>query len=98
MQVIAEAPWSWFLLEDKGTLYLDVLVENGPVSYCIAAMLSPEQAADYARQGAALLETLSGEMRHKALTRQWPASPLPVDWNECSAAAVRAWRNKHSLG
>ncbi|VWC19188.1 hypothetical protein BLA6863_05773 [Burkholderia lata] len=33
MRVIAEDPWSWFLLEEDGKLYLDVLVEHGAVSF-----------------------------------------------------------------
>lgn len=96
MRVIAEEPWSWFLLEDDGKLFLDVLVENGAISFGATAELNPEQAARYAREGIGYLSGLSNEMRHQALMRQWSEPPLPPDWAKRSVAAVHEWRKRHN--
>lgn len=98
MQVIAEQPWDWFLFEDDGKLFLDVLVENSAISFSIAAELSAEQAAGYACKGAACLTQLSGEMRYQALRREWIMQPLPPGWNDRSVAAVHEWRKRASNG
>jgi hypothetical protein len=94
MHVIAEDPWNWFLLEDEGTLYLDVLVENGAVSFSVAAELTAEQASGYRQGGAGILGAVAGEMRDKALRRTWRGDPLPAGWAEESAAAVREWQRR----
>lgn len=92
MEVIAEDPWNWFLFADEGKLYLDVLVENGAVSYSVTAELTPEQASAYRRDGASSFASVSGEMRQKALTRTWRIVPLPPDWADRSVAAVHEWQ------
>jgi hypothetical protein len=94
MRVVAEEPWSWFLFEDDGKLFLDVLVENGAISFAATAEFNPEQAARYAREGIGYLNDLSSEMRHKALMRQWSEPPLPPDWAQRSVAAVHEWRKR----
>src|SRR3982750_1937644 len=88
MEVIAEDPWNWFLLDDEGRLYLDVLIENGAVSFSIAAELTAEQSTAYRRGGPGSLALVSGEMRHKALMQTWRIVPLPAGWAERSIAAV----------
>jgi len=94
MEVIAEAPWNWFLFHDDGKLYLDVLVENGAVSFSVAAELTREQADAYRRDGPDGLALLAGEMRHKALERTWRIGALPADWGEQSHAAVHEWQSR----
>jgi hypothetical protein len=96
MQVIAEEPWDWFLFEDGGKLYLDVLIEHGAISFNVTAALNEEQADDYAREGLACLMQLAGEMRHKALTRQWCAPSLPSEWSQRSISAVHEWRKNQN--
>ena len=96
MQVIAEEPWSWFLFEDGGTLYLDVLVEHGAVSFDVTAELTAEQATEYSRKGVACLAQLAGDMRYKALMRQWCIPALPSDWCARSVLAVHEWRKIRS--
>ena len=92
MQVVAEAQWNWFLFEDAGRLYLQVLVEHGAISFHVTCELSAEQKSAYERQGVAVLGHLSGDMRHKALMRQWRATALPAGWEERSVAAVHEWQ------
>jgi hypothetical protein len=94
MEVIAEDPWNWFLFEDEGTLYLDVLVDNGAVSFSVTAELSAKQADSYRRDGASGLAHVSAEMRHKALMRTWRAVALPARWEERSVAAVHEWQRR----
>lgn len=94
MRVIAEEPWSWFLLEEDGTLYLDVLVENGAISFSVSSALSLEEATRYADAGIRYLSELSSAMRHKALMRQWSTPPLPPGWAECSIAAIHKWQKR----
>jgi hypothetical protein len=94
MKVIAEETWSWFLFEDDGQLYLEVLVEHGAVSYEITNLLSHVQAANFSREGHGYITGLASEMCSRALTRQWTAPTLPPNWNELSLAAVREWRKR----
>lgn len=94
MQVIAEDPWNWFLFEDEGLLYLDVLVENGAVSFSVAAELTPEQAGAFRRMGVASLAPVADEMRRKGHMRTWRVTPLAADWTERSVAAVHEWKSR----
>ena len=94
MQVVAEEPWNWFLFEDGGILYLEVLVEHGAISFDVAAELSTEQKEAYERHGVTILQRLSGDMRHKALTGAWHATALPSGWAERSVAAVHEWQKR----
>ncbi len=96
MEVIAEDPWNWFLFEDEGRLYLDVLVENGAVSFSVASELTSEQASAYRRDGASSFALVSGEMRHKALMQTWRIVPLPAGWDERSVAAVHEWQRRRN--
>lgn len=96
MRVIAEEPWSWFLLEEDGKLYLDVLVENGAVSFTVTSELISEEAARYAQEGIRYLSDLSSAMRHKALTRQWSAPPLPSNWAARSITAIHEWQKRRN--
>ena len=96
MEVVAEDPRNWFLFEDEGRLYLDVLIESGAVSFSVAAELTPEQMNRYKRDGVTSLALLPGEMRHKALMRTWRIAPLPAGWDERSVAAVHKWQRRHS--
>ena len=95
MKVVAEAPWDWFLFEDDGRLYLDVLVEHGAISFSVTAELSTEVASAFRRDGASALGDVAGEMRHKGLAREWQASPLPSGWSARSVAAVHEWQRQH---
>ncbi len=94
MRVIAEEPWGWFLFEDDGKLYLDVLVEHGAVSFNVTAELTAQQAAEFTAKGAASVEGLAHEMRNKALMRQWCIVPLPDDWAGRSLSAVHEWQRR----
>lgn len=94
MQVVAEDPRNWFLLEENGKLYLDVLVEHGAVSFNVTSELSGEQAQDYRLFGASSLSLLSGEMRHKGLMREWRSPATPPGWAERSIAAVHDWQKR----
>lgn len=94
MRVVAEEPWNWFLFEDEGKHYLDVLVEHGAVSFSVTAELSADQVNAYERGGMSILEPVSGEMRHKALMREWRIQTLPADWSQRSVAAVQAWQRR----
>jgi hypothetical protein len=94
MKVIAEDPWNWYLFEDEGKLYLDVLVESSAVSFSVAAELSQDQASGYRRDGPTGLALVAGEMRHKALMRTWRIGALPSNWDERSIAAVHEWQRR----
>ncbi|VWM18772.1 hypothetical protein BLA6992_06931 [Burkholderia lata] len=104
MRVIAEDPWSWFLLEEDGKLYLDVLVEHGAVSFGATSELrfgatselSPEQATRYAHEGIRYLRDFSTAMRNKALMREWSAPPLPPDWEARSITAIHEWQKRRN--
>jgi hypothetical protein len=75
-------------------LYLDVLVENGAVSFSVTAELAPEQAGHFRRTGVASLAPVAHEMRRKGLMRTWRITPLPADWAERSVAAVHEWKSR----
>ncbi len=92
MNVIAEEPWGWFLFADGDTLYLEVLVEHGAISYDVTAALTVEQGAAFARGGAPALAPLAAEMRYKAIMHEWQVQALPADWAARSLAAVQDWR------
>jgi hypothetical protein len=94
MKVIAEDPWNWFLFDDGGRLYLDVLVENGAASFSVAAELTRDQVDGYHRDGPGSLASVAGEMRHEALMRTWRIGALPSDWGERSVAAVHEWQRR----
>jgi hypothetical protein len=97
MKVVAEEPWNWFLFEDDGRLYLDVLVEHGATSFSVTAELSSECASAFRRDGATALDGLAGEMRHKGLMRVWHVPTLPTGWSERSVAAVHDWQKQRGL-
>lgn len=94
MKVVAEEPWSWFLFEDEGNLYLDVLVEHGAISFSVTAALTAEQARAYERHGASGLGPVVGEMRHQGLMQEWRAPVLPSNWAARSIAAVHEWQQQ----
>lgn len=96
MEVIAEDPWNWFLIEVEGKLYLDVLVESGAVSFSVASELTSEQSSAYRQGGASSLALVADEMRLKALTRTWRVPPLPTGWDARSVAAVHDWRRRRN--
>jgi len=90
MQVIAEDPWNWFLFEDEGLLYLDVLVENGAVSFSVTAELAPEQAGHFRRTGVASLAPVAHEMRRKGLMRTWRITPDAGSFHRTRAMRLAA--------
>jgi len=96
MKVVAEEPRDWFLLEDEGMLYLDVLVEHGAISFSVTAELSHELAHAFRRDGRAALGQVVGKMRHKALMREWRAPPMPSSWSARSIAAIQEWQKQRS--
>jgi hypothetical protein len=96
MKVVAEEPWDWFLFEEDGRLYLDVLVEHGAISFSVSAELSAEVASAFRRDGASAVSGVAGEMRHKGLMREWHAPPLPSGWSARSVAAVHEWQRQRS--
>jgi hypothetical protein len=96
MKVVAEEPWDWFLIEEDGRLYLDVLVEHGAISFSVTAELSTEVASAYRRDGASALSCVAGEMRRKGLVREWQAPPLPLGWSARAVAAVHEWQRQRS--
>ena len=96
MEVIAEDPWNWFLFEDEGRLYLDVLVENGPVSLSVVSELTSEQISADRKDGMNSLALVSGDMRQKALMQEWQTIPCPAGWEEKSIAAVHEWQRRRN--
>jgi hypothetical protein len=94
MIVLAEEPYGWYLFDDMGQLFLDVLVEHGAISYSIAVELNEKESADYFRDGTAFLMQKANQMRHEAITKQWITRPLPSDWPQRSIKAVHAWQKK----
>lgn len=94
MQVIAEDPWNWFLFDDEGKLYLEVLVEYGAVSFSVTTELGADQVESYSRDGAKGLGQISNDMRRQALMQQWHPGTLPPDWAERSVAAVHDWQRR----
>jgi len=88
MQVIAESPMEWFLFEEDGRVWLDVLVQHEVVSFSVTAELrSGDPDAHVAMKAAT--------MRELALQREWTNPALPEGWFERSLEAVRAWRALH---
>ena len=92
MQVLAEEPWSFFLLEDEGKLYVDVLVEHGPASFSVTAQLSDEQARAYAQQGVSFISGLAHQIRSDALSGRRRIVHFPQAWQDRATAAVLEWR------
>ena len=92
MQVLAEEPWSFFLLEDEGKLYVDVLVERGAVSFSVTAELSAEQTRGYRQQGASFVSGLAHKIRSDALSGRWKPAHFPPAWHDRATAAVVNWR------
>lgn len=92
MQVLAEEPWSFFLLEDEGKLYVDVLVEHGPASFSVTAELSDEQARGYAQQGVGFVYGLAHQIRSDALAGRQRMVHFPQAWQDRVTAAVLEWR------
>jgi len=48
------APWDWFLFEEDGRPYLDVLVEHGAISFSVTAQPSAEVANAFRCDGASV--------------------------------------------
>lgn len=95
MRVVAESPWDWFLFEEDGQWWLDVLVDHGAVSFSVTAPLDPAQRSAFERDGAAALGLPAGRMRDAALARTWVHPALPDGWSDRVLAAVGAWRQTH---
>jgi len=88
MQVIAESPMEWFLFEENGRVWLDVLVQHEVVSFSVTAELRSSDPQAY-------VPMLVATMRDRALRREWTAPTLPAGWQERSLEAVRVWRELH---
>ncbi|WP_426212512.1 hypothetical protein [Massilia sp. TWP1-3-3] len=97
MWVVDEEPWSWFLFEDSGRLYLDVLIEKGAISYGATAELTDGQAAEYAAGGHSWMNSLAGTVHGKAYDLQWTAPALPADFHERTLDALREWRARKRI-
>ncbi|WP_321956236.1 hypothetical protein [Paraburkholderia bannensis] len=99
MQVIAEEPWDWFLLEGEGKAYLDILVERGAVSFNVTFELSAEQATEYTHKGIGYIDALSSATRSTALRRDWSALPVSLHLTSPDTAkrvseAIREWQGE----
>ncbi len=99
MQVIAEEPWDWFLLEGEGKAYLDILVERGAISFNVTFELSAEQATEYTRKGIGYIHALSSATRSTALRRDWSALPVSLHLTSPGTAkrvseAIREWQGE----
>ncbi|WP_321957782.1 hypothetical protein [Paraburkholderia bannensis] len=97
IQVIAEEPWDWFLLEGEGTVYLNILVEHGAVSFDVTFELSAEQATEYEHKGIGYIHALSSATRSTALRRDWSAMPVSLHLTSPGTAkgvseAIREWQ------
>ena len=95
MRVVAEEPWDWYLFDDDGVYYLNVLVEHGCISYDVTAPLDADQAAVYASEDKEILMQLARDMRSQALMHQWKAGPLPADWGARSIVAAHEWQRRN---
>ena len=94
MIVLAEEPWGWYLFDDMGQLFLDVLVEHGAVSYSVTVELNASEREGYLRDGAAFLMQKASDMRYQAIANRCFPPALSSDWTQRSIRAVHEWQEK----
>jgi hypothetical protein len=95
VRVVAEDYYVWYLFEEDGVYWLDVLVEQGAVSFTVTAPLDAARVADFERDGPSALSIPAATMRHQALMREWRIPQLPDGWSQRALAAVHRWREDH---
>lgn len=98
MKVLAEEPWDWYLFDDMGQLFLDVLVEHGAISYSVTVELNAKESEHYLRDGAPFLLRMAQAMRRRALAKEWCPPALPSGWAQRSIGAVHEWQKKRNDG
>ena len=104
MNVLDHEPYGWFLLEESGTLYLDVHCSHGVVDYGVLLILNAAERSAYKAEGHAYLDQLAYDIRYSApgvvgSTSAYTARNLAVgsgDEDKRVLVAVEAWRKGRS--
>ncbi|KAB7769693.1 hypothetical protein [Xanthomonas maliensis] len=66
MNVLDHEPHRWYLLQDEGTLLLDVHCSHGPVDYCWTMALSQDETSGYLENGREFLNRLADQVQNSA--------------------------------
>ena len=97
MKVVDHAPHHWFLLDDAGVLLLDANCSHGAVGYDFLVALTPEETAEYRRQGREYLGRLATAIHDSvpiaaATASAYRGRNLAATHGERVMAAIVAWR------
>lgn len=66
MEVVDHEPRCWFLLRDRGALFLDASCEHRAVGYTVLIQLDADEASQYANGGRAYLNQLAQAIHESA--------------------------------
>jgi len=79
MNILAEKPWSYILMEDEGRYILTLLIRRGPAEVDVSIQMSQAEANRFANDQASLKEllvdidsNLDNYDSHRVIPPVWP--------------------------
>ncbi len=100
MQVLDHEPYSWFLFEADGELYLDANCNHSAFGYSFMVRLTAAEARRYRDEGRGYLDWLAQDIHNGAPILSASTSPYKLrrasdDEQAQASAALRAWQADH---
>jgi len=97
MRVVDHEPQWWFLLEEDGSLFLDVNCNHGFVGYDFLLALSAEEHRAYEHEGRGFISRLATEIQDsapivKGSTSRFKGRDVSRTYADKVTQAVETWR------
>jgi hypothetical protein len=92
MKVIDYESWSWFLLEEAGTYYLDVHTSSSFVSWSTVIRLTSEETNEYRASGHHYITKLASDIQYYSQDERVTSRNIHGEIGEQVHAAIMSWK------
>jgi len=97
LKVLVDEPQLWFLLEEDGSLFLDVGCNHSFFGYSFMIQLSPQETDQYSREGRSYLSWLAQDIQDSApilvaSQSKYRGRDVSHAFAEQTLAAVKSWQ------
>jgi hypothetical protein len=100
MRVLDHEPHAWFLLGERGALFLDAHCQHGAFGYSVLIRLDAQETMDYCNGGRDYLGQLAKAIQDARTGQRGSDSPYNARdvaplYSDKIATAVEAWQAEH---